>query len=289
MCCVATTLAQIPNGNFEAWDSSLGYKIPVGWDSYNPVTSSSSVFTCSEASPSYTNDHFVALTTKNIPGFGIIPGFAVSGKLDPVTHIPVSGFPYTARPQVVAGEWQYMPYEIGDAGYIYVLLSKWNTTDSKRDTISYTPIDLHGMVMAWQRFKFPLNYRDTAMPDSAMIVLSASSPAPVPLSFLWVDNLRLGDSATIDNVTDVAHADNSFSLSPNPANGNTNIVFNNASGSELTLYICDITGKTIGTYTLNTRKGKNTFPLNISNLGAGLYFIKITGKLQSETRKLLVE
>ncbi len=162
--CIPSSYAQIPNNDFEIWDSSAGYKTPIGWDNMNPVTFSTSVFTCQQMVPGNTGLYHLALNSQTVSG-SVVPGIAVSGLLDPTTHKPASGFPYALRPQVLAGSWQYMAYTTADQGFIEVLLSKWNSISSRRDTVAFTHYLLPGMVMYWADFHIPLNYVSSATPD----------------------------------------------------------------------------------------------------------------------------
>ncbi len=280
-------IAQIPNGDFETWDSSAGYQMPVGWDNMNPVTTSTSFYTCQRMDPGYSG-YSIKLGTLNVPGIGIVPGIAVSGRLDHTSYLPISGFPYTLRPQVLAGEWQYMAYSSADQGFITIFLSKWNSGTSHRDTIAYTRYDLPDMVMAWTAFHIPLYYYSSASPDSAMVVLSASGSNPLVYSILMVDDLRFADSLTLGAENQFKLV-NELSVFPNPAKEKFTLSYNSVSGNDTHVSISDLSGRTIKTLTLKVSKGMNTNTINTADLSKGFYIIKIEDEQGIQVKKLIID
>jgi hypothetical protein len=286
-----TGMAQVPNSDFESWDSTAGYKVPMEWDNMNPLTASASVFTCERNYRGTDGAFYLALTSRTVTGMGVVPGVAVSGKFDPVTHAPASGFPFAARPEVLAGKWLYMAMDGGDHGYISVLLTKWNISSGSRDTVANTFYVLPSMVMSWKPFKIALDYQSTETPDSAMIVLSASGSDFMPIldgSYLWVDELKLTDSATL-RTQNLPGNDNSFSLFPNPAKGNFILSYNKLAKSMVAVYIQDIAGRTIRAMDFSGDKGKNEFFINAAGITKGLYFVKLVDEEGIQTKKIVVE
>lgn len=278
--------SQIPNPGFEIWDSSAGYKVPVGWDNMNPSTTSSGIHTCERMPFAYAGNYSLALNTQNIPGMGIVPAIAVSGKLDQVTYQPIYGFPYTLRPQVLAGTWQYMPYTTADQPYVSALLSKWNSTTSARDTVAYAYYAMPGMEMFWTQFHIVFNYVSTATPDSAMIVLSASGPNPIAYSFLNVDDLRLTDSTTL--LAPIVHRHAGISVIPNPAYENTSITYTSVKNSTATVSITDMTGRIVMKTLHNVQTGENRIIINTAQLAPGVYIAEIEDDTEAIREKLIV-
>jgi hypothetical protein len=281
-----TSYAQIPNNDFEVWDSSGGYKTPVGWDNMNPVTYSTSVLTCERMVPGNSGSYHLALNSQTVSG-SVVPGIAVSGLLDPTTHKPASGFPYTSRPQVLAGAWQYMAYTTADQGFIEVLLSKWNSIAGRRDTIAFTHYLLPGMVMYWADFHLPLTYSSSANPDSAMIFLSASGPTPVAYSFLWVDGLRFADSATLNNNV-ISKANTEFTIHPNPTHAFAQIEYNSDRSRNVRYTFFDVAGRLCLNGAFTAMPGNNSEQINVSGMPKGLYFVKINDEFGTTEQKLTI-
>jgi len=174
--------------------------MPVGWDNLNALTASASLFTCNKGIPGNPGASHMQLASKNIPGRGIVPGVATCGILDTATLQCKSGFAYASRPLYLAGSWIYMAFG-ADKGRIFVLLSKWSSSNNKRDTVAFTDYHLPGMVMAWAPFFLPLTYQSAEIPDSAIIFLASSGSFPAEGSFLQVDDLRFTNDTTIDTTT----------------------------------------------------------------------------------------
>ncbi len=289
LCVAPLSWAQMVNGGFEDWDTSAGYISPVGWDNLNAMTHSTSTITCNRISPGNTGVYSLALNTQNVAGMGIVPGFAVLGKLDSTTHLPKTGVPCTTRPEVFGGYWQYMPYTTDDQGYIAVIISKWNVTLNKRDTIGYGYHEPVGMVHHWSLFQVGINYTSAATPDSAMVILSASGPNPVAYSFLWVDDVWLGDSVIQTGVTDLNAQNTRITLYPNPANESVNAAYFAHASSEMTIELTDMTGRILWRQTQLTTRGNNNFSIPTAGLAKGLYCVKFSDGQTTTSQKLIKE
>jgi hypothetical protein len=188
--------AQIPNSDFENWTSTVIYDIPGSWDDLNSTTIGSSIYTAEKGTPGatgVTGTYFIKLTSKAITGQGIVPGIAVSGKLNKTTLKPISGFAFNQRPASLTGNWQYMVYSatgVNDSGYVDVKLTRWDAPKNKRDTVASIHYSLPGMKMRWKAFTLPLTYFDNVnYPDSAVVTLSASGATPTAKDFLYIDDL----------------------------------------------------------------------------------------------------
>jgi hypothetical protein len=286
-------LAQIPNPSFELWDTFATYKSPKNWGNLDSLTAClpTPVFTCAIDSPGISSSYYMKLTSRYTPA-GVVPGVAVSGKIDYTARTPKSGFPFTSRPQSLTGKWQYMAWP-GDQGFISVFLSKWNTTTNKRDTIGYVYEPLNDMVMIWFPFTINLKYYSGANPDSAMIVLSSSGPTPVDYSYLWVDSLEFAGSVPVGTITlgsaMTSEHSSPLSIYPNPASANTCISYYSNSISNAQITISDITGKKIGEMHVTAFTGENKFSVNTSGFTPGCYSVTLTTEQGIIEKKLIIE
>lgn len=279
--------AQIPNAGFETWTTTGGYDVPTGWDQLNSMTSSMSTYTCMKGTPGTVGSSYIKLVSKTVTGMGVMPGVAVSGVIDMATIKPKSGFASTVRPVSLTGSWQYMAYG-SDQGHIAVLLSKWNTAMNMRDTVAYTDYALPGMAMSWATFTIPLTYRTGAVPDSAIIVLSASGTTPVNSSYLYADNLAFTGTVPT-GISSVVNGGSSFSIFPNPATNVATINYTSKSGQNIKVSINDISGKLIQTIQPSVVSGKNQIQVDLNGLSKGVYVIRMDSEVGTETQKLLVE
>jgi hypothetical protein len=286
----AISHGQVINGGFEDWDTSKGYASPVGWDNYNAMTKPfSSIVTCNQRSPGATGTYAMTLNTQAIPGLGIMPGFAVLGKLDSVTHQPVSGVPCTTRPQVFGGYWQYMPYNPSDAGFIAVVVTKWNTTTSNRDTLGTGYLVPPDMEHEWKMFQVKINYTSTATPDSAIVILSASGGFPLKYSYISVDDVWLGDSVVQTDVNDIVAKQPAIAISPNPAKNQFTLSYFASLSTSITVDICDIAGRVVAHQTAIVNVGNNEVIVTTNGIANGLYIVRVSDNTKVYHQKLIIE
>jgi hypothetical protein len=281
--------AQIPNASFETWMTMSSYDMPTGWDQLNAMTSSMSMYTCMKGTPAPVGSSYIKLVSKTMGSMGVMPGITCSGMLDQtvMTNIkPKSGFANTTRPLSLIGSWQYMAYG-SDQGYVSVLLSKWNTAMGKRDTVAFVNKALSGMAMSWATFTIPLIYYTGAIPDSAIITLSASGATPVNNSYLYVDNLAFTGSVPAEVVT-LAGNSTSVNLFPNPASIYANVSFHSESGKDMTIDISDISGRNVAAMHLKANIGNNIFPLNLSGYTKGIYTVRTTDGQSVQVNQLVI-
>lgn len=283
-----SAFAQIPNNSFETWMSMGTYSNPDNWDNLNMMTSSSGVYTATKGTggASGGGSSYLKLTSKNVNGMGVMPGVAICGTLDMATFKPTKGFPYTMRPANLTGSWQYMASG-ADAGFVAVYLTKWNSTMMMRDTIAKAIEPLVGMAMSWATFNINLNYMSSAMPDSAVIILSASGTTPVANSYLYVDNMSFSGTATgINNIENIV---SNISVYPNPSTENINIQLNAQKTSLVKFQLVDLTGKLVKEVTAGEIQGKYATSININGITKGTYFLKVIVNGVIETKKISIQ
>jgi hypothetical protein len=261
-----TAFAQIPNNGFENWTSLGSYDNPDNWSTLNNITASMSVYTCTKGSPGVIGDAYIRLESKSVPGMGVVPGIAVSGTMDMVTFKPKAGFAFTGRPKQLTGSWKYMGSG-SDPGFIAVCLTKWNASLKKRDTVAAVKHQLVDMAMVWNTFSIDLTYLNASAPDSALIILSASGPAPVEMSYLYVDNLSFtGDASGISTVENVISM---LALHPNPAADAVILELTTKEPVNIQLQLTDVTGKLVTTVNAGPVHGNYRYILNTTELTKG--------------------
>jgi hypothetical protein len=277
-------LAQIPNSGFEDWTNMGAYFNPNQWSSMNDLTAASGIFTCEQGTPGYPGSFYIKITSRTVSGLEIVRGIAVSGQLNTATLNPVSGFPYTGRPESLQGRWQFMAFG-EDMGYISVLLTKWNLSLHRRDTVAYVYNPLNGMVMNWREFDITLNYSSGSAPDSAIIVASASNAngaVVADYSYVWLDNLSFyGNVAGIPE----AKPENSCVIYPNPSSAELTIKFEKATAKPVLVEILNSLGQKA--VSIEVDSYVHSFPVNISRLPDGIYLLKISSPGEIITRQFI--
>ena len=269
----ALAFAQIPNSGFENWTSMGNYNNPTGWDNLNGMCNTTSGYCAVEGTPGNPGSYYLKLTSQSVLHMGTMPGMVVSGVLNQMNMKPQSGFAFTDQPISLTGSWQYMSAGSGDMGYVSVFLSKWNSAMGRRDTISYTKQTLSGMVMSWTAFAINLNYKNTASPDSAIIVLSASGLNPVAGSYLYVDNLAFVGIAT---GTQEATRNTVISVYPNPAENDLTIETEQTENTIESITVYNLLGQK-QVEQLNSGNLLN-MTLHIGQLPVGHYMLQVKTK-----------
>ena len=274
--------AQIPNTGFEAWTNTGSYQTPDNWDNLNQMTNNSGIYTCIKGTPGYSGASYLFLSSKAIAGKGVVPGVAVSGKIDTVTYKPISGFQFALRPQYLSYYMQYMPADPADSSNIKVLLTKWNPSLLQRDTVAFGASYFNAMAHSWFNNGTLLNYMSGENPDSAIIVISSSSSVPKNGSYIYVDNLQF-----IGNVVGISENNSkksNISVFPNPSNEDVNINFYVEPDKASNLMIYDLNGKLI--HKVNELSKNNT--INTSQWSKGIYTIQVNSNNQSINKKLII-
>lgn len=260
------TYAQIPNPGFEAWEMKTGYENPVGWDNLNQLTASKNVLTCDKGKPGSAGNFYIRLVSDSVEGMGVVPGITVSGKLDPITMKPKSGFAYDKRPSALTGKWQFMA-QGNDPGFIAVYFTKWNSSTKKREIIGGGIDSLDGMEMAWASFSIPITFSNASTPDSCMILLSASSATPLQFSYLFVDELAFETSS---GIFDNNFSSKTFRCFPNPVNDLLRLDLRDIKHIQQ-IKISNLQGQVVFSETTDV----NPDFINIGQLPSGFYLISI--------------
>lgn len=88
-------------------------------------------------------------------------------------------------------------------------------------------------------------------------------------------------------VNNIGTATPKLALMPNPTSGLASIILDKALAEDLTISITDMSGKTVQNLVL--RAGNTALDMNLQELPAAVYMVRIQGDKFSETRKLVVE
>ena len=208
---LAMAQTQLPNANFENWATADNNTDSVaGWSSSNavvmyPVRSlykETDAFQGAFAAKVVTAPFgFVQYTTIGILVNGQAEfSYGGGGGGANVEHASGGGTPISIKPTELRGFYKYETNSAADQGTAKVLLTRYNTTTNKRDTVSYAS---HTFPIQANYTAFTINLTDQmpgVMPDSITTIFSASNPATVPtnsvFSSLFLDSITLYKPAT---------------------------------------------------------------------------------------------
>lgn len=280
-----SAFAQIPNNSFESWTNMGTYENPDSWGTMNNTTALASVYTATKGTPGSPGLSYLKLTSLTV-GPGVVNGIAVSGVLDTTTMLPKSGFSYTTRSANFTGKWQHMIYGSSQGG-ITVLLTQWNTSLNKRDTVAIANQTLSGMAMSWANFTIPFTYFNGNNPDSCIIFLRASGSAPTNNDYLWVDNL--GFSGTVTGMEEMGGPITNISVFPNPASSQINLTFELKEAQDVILTMVDLTGKVVYTKNYGAIQGVKSEVLSCEGIAKGTYFIKLNTVNGTQIQKVVLD
>jgi hypothetical protein len=76
-------------------------------------------------------------------------------------------------------------------------------------------------------------------------------------------------------------------INPNPFTGRILTSITLSKPQKITISIADITGRLVKTYSANLSIGESQVEMNMESKPAGMYFIKVAGKENSITTKLV--
>lgn len=192
----------IPNASFENWDSFSNYENPVSWDSPNETASSLFLEPVKKESSIVQEGSFSAYLETVSLGF-IIPGLLTLGDFDVniiTQEATISGgVPFTARPDHFKGYFQYEPAS-ADICFIGILLLK-DLGSGIYDTIGDGNFQTDQTFLSWTPFDITINYNSPDIPTHMnIIILPSDFDNPQPGSILYIDNLSLENSISIDEV-----------------------------------------------------------------------------------------
>jgi len=279
----------LPNGNFELWEQSPygpwfepggGFfktlnildtiQLPPGITAF-PVTDPDSVHSGNKAA---------GLRTQRIDAMAIlIPGVIGTLTIDWANSRAILGEPFTwtTKPERFQGYYMAFPVS-GDSIGAIILLSKWNSSAHRRDTIAYTKLIFHGVVDSYTEFDESIGYwNNTVMPDSITILLLSCGGYNASNMFGSVG--QVGSKAYFDDVTltNIAGIDMllmpdvDVTLAPNPASDHITITLSEKIRNGL-FEVYDSQGKKITVFTLNSASES----FNVSSLKSGTYYYRVT-------------
>jgi hypothetical protein len=289
----------VPNGDIENWDSLHSTTTTAYWwqpsfvglnwlGTLNslaglPVTSGGpGPVTVYRTTDSYSGIYAAKLVTNHLV-FGVvtirIPGMLGTAVMDMTGVKAILGNPCPGcKPLHFKGFYKYEPVG-GDSCAVVVLVSKWNNTTLKRDTIAYGEMIQTSAVNTYTPFDIAMNYSGTDVPDTLTYLMVASAGFNMNNfmlcvgndgSTMYVDELSLEYPAGIEQslMPEVA-----VKVYPNPASEQVTIELSDkVDNGRLEVYTVE--GKSIGTYTMKELKTT----LAVKNFTSGTYYFKLMEK-----------
>ncbi|MEI7895472.1 MAG: T9SS type A sorting domain-containing protein [bacterium] len=209
-----------------------------------------------------------------------IPGMIGTAVMDMVGVKAILGKPCAGcKPLRFKGYYKFEPVN-GDSCVAVILLSKWNATAKKRDTIGLGKMVQHSAVSTYTQFDIPVTYTGTGVVDS-MTMLVVSSAGFNVVNFtgsvgqagntMYVDALSLEYPNGIEQVLMPEVA---VKVYPNPASDVLHIDLS-AEVKNSSFEVYNTAGKLVGTYGIS--QTTSTIPV-YSLVNGAYYFRLVSGK-----------
>jgi len=272
------TNAQIPNGGFENWISTVSYDDPVDWATMNQWCTGPTFYSVTKSTDHYPQGignlsvriECNTSLSQYDGGWGVIATKAFDFPFKPA-------FSISNNPTRLCGYAKYLP-ENGDEAVIRVVLFKNGAEVVNNSTT------ISGTGSTWQSFSVEFDEYEEA--DSATIIIMAWKPIgqtapPNGNSVIYIDNLSFDDFIT--SVSSRNLKDKSISLYPNPAKDTFTLFVDKNRNIDIKLNIYNSMGLLVKSTMFNQN------PVNISELSNGMYTVEIRYNGLIEYKKLIIQ
>ncbi|MBL0137425.1 MAG: T9SS type A sorting domain-containing protein [Bacteroidetes bacterium] len=289
ICLSLAGFAQVPNGTFESWTPYGAVEIPTSWNTTDSVSFTnvlpqhSAVQDISDVQSGNASLRLTSWTFYASPGpIPVVPGLpgcasngTVITNLTSFSITPTGGTPDNAAHGQLNGYYKYTPVN-SDTGSVEVLLSRYNTGTSSRDTIATGLFKTNIQNNVYTQFSILMSRKNLGNPDTSLIWIQSSPRSPIAFgngpgetgSTLQVDSLYFSSLIGIDEVPNVIQ---SVALYPVPAVNQLNIHVELEKSIQLTYRIFDVKGQLVAS---NLIEPKET-AVDVSALANGTYYLSL--------------
>ncbi|MBS1647447.1 MAG: T9SS type A sorting domain-containing protein [Bacteroidetes bacterium] len=277
---MALSAQQMNNNGFETWSGSP--LAPTSWGTVDQAVAASpygaffsSIHFVSQSTSPYAGTYAATLTTHSvtIPGAGTVslPAAMVYGTMGLAgTSVSIKGTPFTYQPTSVS-------YAIkgtvisGDSVPTGLILTHWNTTTNKRDTVArgqdYVNSTVAGPTYAVRTY--PIHYTSTEIPDT-LVYLVASS--------VKTSSVTVGTSVTVD---DIQFSGSAAGIATNKAAQINVLAYPNPAANQITISTTADNAKNVSVYDLTGRmlykkELQNKTMVDVSTFENGMYIYVVT-------------
>lgn len=287
---------QIPNSNFEHWTKSSNNRDSlIGWSSSNSVTISP-VISLYKETDSFEGQYAANLDTApfGFVGYSTI-GILINGHATfsyggggggaNVELASGGGSPISFKPTEVRGRFKYATLNKGDQGLAIILLTKYNTNQGKRDTVSFAK-HIFSEIDKYTPFAISLtDLMPGVTPDTVSTIFYSSNPGTVPqfdvFSNLFLDSLYLYPVKTATEETKGGIQD--FSIFPNPSSDVLKI--HKSNNQSMSFIIYNNFGSVIKRILVPAYE--TDYILELFDIPAGIYYIR-SDQNYFDTKKLMI-
>ena len=292
----ASAQSNIPNGNFENWYNvvvsatlnydDLGTGPTDNWTStlnslaaVPPTAGGPGPVTVYKTTDKYSGTYAAKAISKSFPLGPItifIPGMIGTATMEMQGVRAILGRPCAdCKPIGFSGYYKFEPVN-GDSCGAVILLSRWNPTAKKRDTIGYGRMVQKEPVSTYTKFEVPINYTGTGSVDTITLLVVSSAGFNL-VNFMGsvgqVGNTMYVDELMLDypaGVQQVLMPDVTVSVYPNPASDILNVELSKiVKGGLIEIYSNG--GKLVDSFQVSDSK----FQVPVYSLPNGAYYFRL--------------
>jgi hypothetical protein len=272
---------QLPNGSFETWvnKSANGnpYSDPQSWYTLNSLVAFGYEASTVESTTAKTGSKAVVLESlvgpfTNIPGLLTVRNI-IDNSGQP--NLNLNKISFTGRPSKLEFWYQSYP-EMGDANAVVMLLTKWNSSQQKVDTIAVADFSQDSIINTYTKASITLTYYSNETPDSLFFLASSSIDgfSPIVGSWFLLDDL----SFEYPNNLSETIGSREIKVYPNPFNENIRIE-GLEEGQQYSIM-------TLNGTSLQSGMLEKSMILNTEEIGSGIYILRIDGESSSKFIKI---
>lgn len=258
----------IPNASFEQWTGGN----PTGWETSNSPPTWTNII---QSTSAHAGASSVQGTVLDFSGTPIPPSLLAGGD--------GNGFPIASRPAALHLWYKFSP--LGGDGFMVSVLLRKNSQGIGAGLIAdATPVSVY------REFVVNILYGLSDIPDTVEMAIAVFPFAGYHAgSVFTVDDLAWGPAS---DVKEIGGIPSSFALEqnyPNPFNPTTNIVFQVAKSSFVSLKVFDLLGREVAQLVSEElMPGKYRATLDGTALPSGAYFYHLQAGVFSATKKLML-
>jgi hypothetical protein len=197
----------------------------------------------------------------------------------------VFGTAFADRPISMIGYYQYKSV-LGDTCRIEVILSKWNTVLSKRDTVGYGVLFDNSTFNNFKQFSIPINYNNSDTPDSCSIICMSSAYG-LPASSSDAPRGQVGSTLIVDDFSMIYNTngltDQDLAACKVYANGKNIVVEFPKKTENTSIQLIDLSGKIL--YNASVEKEKEIIPVSTN----GVVIVKISSNDAQSEHKIYIK
>lgn len=264
--------AQIPDYNFECWDTipgSPGYVEPCNWCSYNPSSQFGYPIFVYKTTDSQTGNYAVEVRTMGytnpFPPYQHLVDIGVARTGDDYQN-GVTGFRDTVRHSMFSVWVKYSPVGGPDSAEIKIKLYKWNVNQGHPDDVAeakfYVSSNDASYHCVQKAFTYFSPFTLSGNPDTACVYISATQGLTEG-NIIKVDNIVYGNCLTgIEEANQSSH----LSIYPNPA---SDVIYFSAFPKEADrIKVFETTGRMV----LAEAASSTDMSVDVKKLSSGIYF-----------------